>query len=108
MDTQTQTPGPWMVAEYAQDLEIWPESGHKVGNRIAKLDARTQFGWERPRAEANARLIASAPALLAALEAILPLARAKEREQRFDQGYIARFRAVDEAQAAIAQAKGGA
>ena len=102
MDTRTQhTPGPWTVDEqhtpqvweyiirdtYREDWGL----GHEVARVNPYLDGR----------EANARLIASAPALLAALEAILPYA--DSRKSPLEPSY---FPTLDQARAAIALARG--
>ncbi len=87
------TPGPWQQhdADYCP-LEIW-------GNLDGPLEDGAIRGTEictvadGPEAEANARLIASAPDLLAALEGVLRVADRKTDE-------------FDAARAAIAKAKG--
>lgn len=93
------TPGPWVARE---GLVIAPEFGWK-GELVAKpmaqaLDNLDHSTW---RSEGNARLIAAAPDMLAALESIAA---------RLDHiGIAADTRpAYDMALHAIAKAKGGA
>lgn len=70
MPEHKHTPGPWSVA----GVTIY--SLNK--NEVNRFDARVQQGWDdsqertsRAECEANARLIAAAPDLLEALEAML-------------------------------------
>jgi hypothetical protein len=69
------TPGPWIVAE--ENCGGGRNITSPTGKRVAHTaEARAKDGtWIRtPEAEANARLIAQAPALVAALEAVTNLA----------------------------------
>jgi hypothetical protein len=70
MSESTHTPGPWMVSEDGSGCGFHILSGnHWDGHlSIAKVDS-----------EANARLIASAPALLEWLEAIMDQGEAQRR-----------------------------
>lgn len=82
------TPGPW---KYNGWERVLPANGPQDGpNDICHVYQRRQPGES---CDANARLIAAAPELLAVLEAIL----------KCDQPEI-----IDAAYAAIAKAKGGA
>lgn len=84
------TPGPWRIGD----------AGHTVFGPKTDAPAPTMVAQRLTRA--NARLIAAAPDLLAALEDLLDLGRAG-----FIRGEdIAVTRAVDAARAAIAKAKG--
>ena len=67
----THTTGTWTVQR--EELEYSPEGMYLKGLVIATEDAAIAhlIEWQAPlEAEANARLIASAPALLAALKAL--------------------------------------
>jgi hypothetical protein len=77
MNTDTHTPGPWKVEnwKYTESLAAWRRDG--VPTIIGGNDAIAEvFNLYRPNAEddaeseamANARLIAAAPEMLAALE----------------------------------------
>lgn len=99
------TPGPWDVEPKG--------SRHFVdgadGLTVAYLDRAGVR--ERAEIEANARLIASAPELLAALEAAAGLAEGTVkllRQLDMESGRIAAECVLRDARAAIAKAKGGA
>jgi hypothetical protein len=77
MKTHTNTPGPWKVEnwKYKESLILWRRDG--VPTIVGANDAIAEaFNLYRPNAEdeaegeawANARLIAAAPEMLAALE----------------------------------------
>lgn len=69
MDKTQHTPGPWKVdggKGKHGDLYIWPDDNLWGGHAVATVHQEIQEG-----ADANARLIAAAPALLFALEDIL-------------------------------------
>jgi len=86
------TPGPW-TWEPPNGI---PADGYDA--RVLGAENGYTVGWVRPH---NARLIAAAPELLAALEDLLDLGRAG-----FIRGEdIAVTRAVDAARAAITKAK---
>jgi len=84
------TPGPWSIAGSGYGLDVRCAAGNIVG-------MTRRFGQNPAEVEANARLVAAAPDLLAALREAL----------RFtpDVG-VAAARAVSNAQAAIAKAEG--
>ena len=98
------TPGPWRatsrnienVANWASRIPfaIELEVGHSVAP-IADV-------CDQPAAEANARLIAAAPELLAALKDVLRIAQAASV------GVPGNSPRLDRARAAIAKAEGGA
>ena len=99
------TPGPWDVEPKG--------SRHFVdgadGLTVAYLDRAGVR--ERAEIEANARLIASAPELLAALEAAAELAEGTVkllRQLDMESGRIAAECVLRDARAAIAKATGGA
>lgn len=64
MTTPAHTPGPWKF--HATLLDIYPESDLSV--TIARVEWRG-----KPRGDANARLLAAAPELLAALRTVLAI-----------------------------------
>ena len=94
------TPGPWTIDEDGDTnvmgetiaIGILDPQGHRVG----EADGRD---LSLPEAEANARLIAAAPELLAALVALLPLS-----ETRDGHLYGSEFVAADAAIAKATQA----
>jgi hypothetical protein len=66
MSEAAHTPGPWSIVDREDDAWRWEGFPHpyEVGSEAAKTGAAFVFG------EANARLIASAPDMLEALECI--------------------------------------
>ena len=89
------TPGPWTVA--SQDTET-NEIPIKCGKSIlARVAPRPH--WDATQ-EANARLIAAAPAMLEALRAVAALANGQGRANLME--------VAGQAQQIIAQAEGGA
>lgn len=70
MKTTKHTPGPWVYAKNSQ--EIWCKEG---GKTVAKLaygnNIIPRFPSEAAECQANARLIAAAPRLVSAAEALL-------------------------------------
>ena len=78
----THTPGPWRVKQtgftYFRDLTILGEDWHGEETPIAAALVRNALhpygraDKARAEIEANARLIAAAPELISALEAVLP------------------------------------
>lgn len=68
------TPGPWRAVEHqGRDVFIWDDAGTKRGY-IARVN---NYGTIK-LAKANARLIAAAPELLAALESAYTMLKAKD------------------------------
>jgi len=100
MTQATHTPGPWHIDGTAtgKDLDVYNWEG-----RIAMIDTHTA---ELPEVmEANARLIAAAPNLLAALETLLE--GACEALSFLDRETVKHLKPlIDTAEAAIAKAKG--
>lgn len=100
----THTPGPWAVS--ICDKELWDtdtttdiESAH--GEHIATMGAAHDYAtWE-----ADARLIAAAPDLLAACEAALAYIPGSEVHS-WPPGFELRRKAIDLLRAAIAKAEG--
>jgi hypothetical protein len=104
MDAQKHTPGPWMAPPYSSVVGL-PIVASPSGRSIAKV---TYFdlgeGFENHNAEsvANARLIAAAPDLLAAIKKVLPLIPGHTKLGC--QGDCSACMAGNEARAAIAKA----
>lgn len=97
MSAGTHTPGPWRVGPVDDTIVT-----DAAGKEVAAIDGDYNSPDEWPRMEANARLIAAAPDLLAALTEIRRLAAdipALERSVRFAE-------ANRKALAAIAKAGG--
>lgn len=96
----TQTPGPWIAHKYPtkRGYGFVIQSEEHRGISIASLSPGISTDRIEPIAEANARLIAAAPDLLAALEELL-------ESQRGDWP-LRQAEAKQQARAAIAKAKG--
>ena len=92
--TTQHTPGPWKARSSDMNpARVWITQDAPPNIKATPLIAQCAEG--NPQAEANARLIAAAPDLMAALEHLM----------RYDFGDSA---GAKEARAAIAKAKGGA
>ena len=66
------TPGPWTAhsgSVYKDGPNVWPK-GDDLGIPIARMDREAGNGTWPPERDANAHLIAAAPDLLAAAEAV--------------------------------------
>lgn len=97
----THTPGPWRIARTSDGREVIAEDAGQILT-IAYAQAYLHKASPDDEARANARLIAAAPALLKACEAIITdLERFVSRQ---GPGPDARLAAL---KAAIAQAEGG-
>lgn len=96
------TPGPWRVSTgsvYVDDGEEWPTIP------IAHMDREIGNGTKPVERDANARLIASAPSLLSALEEIARREGAYNRDPRIHaENTIDNMERI--ARTAIAAAKG--
>jgi hypothetical protein len=95
------TPGPWVIdgSVNAENLDVINSEG-----RIAMIDDSRSTGWNVPTINANARLIAAAPDLLAALIECERIANELFQET----GLHEYMHASDRAREAIAKATGGA
>lgn len=109
MNTATHTPGPWILSEKT----VFKDHGFKVygypisagGQAIARVHAGSvgKEAFSFGNQEANARLIAAAPAMLAALEAFMSVAHYEiNSEKRLQAAVTARHLGKD----AIALARG--
>jgi hypothetical protein len=110
------TPGPWQVGElngkyYGTD--VLTESGELIVYRLGSSDTApseraTPNGYdghyERAETLANARLIAAAPDLLAALKALV--AGVERDDNPLDEGHFQDSPEMEDARAAIAKAEG--
>jgi hypothetical protein len=65
----TFTPGPWTVDYVCDAIRQYPYVRSPAGQICGKVDSPDDYGMEA--AEANAQLIAAAPELYAALNAVL-------------------------------------
>jgi hypothetical protein len=75
MTTETQathTPGPWTQIDYGDGEPVIEAASGLIAIAIVNDYSDTAADWSPDVTQANARLIAAAPDLLAALEAILP------------------------------------
>ena len=93
--TTQHTPGPWFAND---SLQLFAETGQ----HIASLDSSTE-GFEGGTLYANARLIAAAPDLLAAVQHLLATMSITDEE-----GLLEFAEPVAKARAAIAKAIGEA
>lgn len=81
MATETKhTPGPWAICTWASHMPLsgWPsevcaDDGEGDGATICMFYRVDLYDFDRAAVEANARLIAAAPDLLAALEEAITL-----------------------------------
>ena len=69
--TAQHTPEPWLAGEPEDGDEWWFGSGLEISVRSASGQTICVYGANSPEEIANARLIAAAPDLLAALETVL-------------------------------------
>lgn len=100
MNTQ-HTPAPWHVGTGNGIGSIFPEFGRtrlENGGTTLYPIAQVNQGWSVAEDEANARLIAAAPDLLAALRNVIASYRANDPDSMAN--------AVNDAEAAIAKATG--
>lgn len=102
MRNNNHTPGPWHI----NTIEANPHTVHSDRGLVATCMLPPPFGPETwsghtvYETEANARLIAAAPELLAALEGLLSVVNVRIDDPRIE--------LFDAARAALAKAKGGA
>jgi hypothetical protein len=107
--TTQYTPGPWVSKwEGEGEKKDWVIITDEAGGIIANVNTKTgPTAWSAPAmrvmpADANSRLIASAPALLEALKAILPVFD-NEGTKGYARVYV---NEILRAETAIAQAEG--
>jgi hypothetical protein len=94
------TPGPWSLSGVmALDTPMWIVS-------VPGEQARIEISDYSQESEANARLIAAAPDLLAALEGLVEVAKAALEEVNRDGAEWHVAAELAEARAAIAKARG--
>lgn len=99
MTHATHTPGPWLIADLMIEALADPENSDSYYAPICELDE----GWNDETNRANARLIAAAPELLAALEGIDEELSLWGEDTLERMNLTARLEAI---RAAIAKAKG--
>jgi len=105
------TPGPWTIEDREDRLLIWSDGRHdyiaSLPADIDGLDSEEVAANVRKEQEANARLIAAAPDLLAALERIIG-ACAEEDSLESGSLHLSSGNAIlKQARAAILAATGG-
>ena len=89
------TPGPWSAAAVREGTVVYIQSGQAA--RIADVHSFSHgFGPSRMERDANARLIAAAPDLLAALQAIMGASGDPAREEAEAKALSAQARAAIE------------
>ena len=94
-----QTPGPWR----AEGCTVYAGE-----SRVAQTWSDTHDGLPTPTMEADARLIAAAPDLLAALKSALEWLRAARADEPDDWDTSDLDAAIKMGRSAVAKAKGGA
>lgn len=100
------TPGPWTVDEEAFDNDGCPETVIRALKGVAGVAVAIDFGPNNPgMREANAHLIAAAPGLFEALQA-LRLAREQDKYSSWEKGVPEFAKAEALADAALAKALG--
>jgi len=73
MKTHTHTQGPWHVGAGNGEGNIFSDNGRtrlEIGGTTLYSIAQITRGWDEVEDEANARLIAAAPEMLAALQSL--------------------------------------
>jgi hypothetical protein len=107
MTTPAHTPGPWGYTTVGSCHGIHPAASENERDDICRITPHNFHpdGWVAAKSEAvaNARLIAAAPALLAALQALVGEADLGEIDYEDDTREL-----LDAARAAIAKATEGA
>jgi hypothetical protein len=101
MKTDTHTQGPWHVGAGNGEGSIFADDGRtrlEIGGTTLYSIAQITRGWNEAEDEANARLIAAAPEMLAALEELLA--------DKYLADPINADR-MEKARAAVAKVKGG-
>lgn len=93
------TPGPWEAEARQHGMAIYANYKNAPSEYLALINGYEESKEDRDRNRANARLMASAPDLLSALERVLECHRLKI-------SLNTNAGAVEQARAAIAKAKG--
>lgn len=112
----THTPGPWVVNDFCAlneaDVMVWSGEDIHTAKPIAECAFITQAeidsgedGCHQLEAEANARLIAAAPDLLEALQALME-SRRRDQYKGWEEGCPDFHKSEALARAAIAKATG--
>ena len=94
------TPGPWALHQVAKDVILGPDNRPVAYAAASHMDQRDADDYSG-EASANARLIAAAPDLLAALEELLRAA------DRYGNGFPEMMAAQRKARTAISKVGGG-
>ena len=85
------TPGPWRIKDH--EIEDFRVFGNCEGGALARVIKANNFGGTA-QDQANARLIAAAPDLLAALEALLDYENGIQKAKAEQMAYAAIKKAV--------------
>jgi hypothetical protein len=103
MNTHTHTQGPW----HPVTLGASPDHSWAIDSELVEIARLSEWPDNQAEAEANARLIASAPDMLAALESLaVGLSPASVDMQRENLAYLCRV-CREIAENALAKVKGG-
>jgi hypothetical protein len=103
MNTHKHTPGPW----YPVTLDASPDHAWAIDSELHEVARLPEWTDNQTEAEANARLIAAAPEMLAALESLaVGLSPANVEMQRENLADLCRV-CREIAESAIAKVKGG-
>ena len=103
MSANTHTPGPWEVLDGNRVSVTLPCADVEASGYVSACIAITHSSEPRVDKVANARLIAAAPELLEALQAIV-----KSLSDQDDEGMVEHAQEMIDARAAIAKAMVGA
>lgn len=101
---QSHTPGPWRIQPIEADFVIVHSDG-EIRSHIARLNWST-LAEEHGSIEANARLIASAPEMLDALEILLASTCGDVGDDGYEGCIRIEAKALDRARSIISKAKG--
>jgi hypothetical protein len=102
--TDCYTPGPWILDDRGYSYIVANSRGEYVTRDVCRMDASTMAAFEQ---QGNAKLIAAAPELLAAIQKVLADECSDEKMCYEIGGYVLDDDVREQCQAAITKAVGG-